>query len=428
MSEGRTRTAARRWTAIPHRLRLRAARERDLALLVGATAVSTLGSGIAQVALAFAVLKLGTATDLGLVLLARQLPVVALLLLGGVWGDRVSRQRLLVAGDVTRGAAQATGAALLLSGSASVLSLGALQVGFGVADAFTRPAYLGLVTDTVAPERVQRANALVDIARSSLRIAGPAIGAAIVVVADPGWALAVDAASYGASALLLSAMRLGPRARRAGAGIVAELRTGWREFTAQTWVWVMVAGFSLFQLTVLPSLFVLGPLVAERDYGGAAAWGSILSCQAAGAVLGGVVALRARPRRPLLSCVAMSLPAAAVLAMLGAAPVLWSVCAVAFAAGTCLGRTDVIWYTVLQQRVPAHAISRISSFDWFGSVALAPIGFAVVGPLAGAVGVSTTLYGSAVLNVCAALCVALVPSVRGLRSERDVGGIASLAA
>ena len=395
---------------------LRVLRERNLALYVGATGVSTLGSAMAEVALAFAVLEIGTPTDLGLVLLAREVPLVVFLLLGGVWADRISRQRLLVAADLLRGGAQAAGAALLLTGLASVWSLALLQIGYGVAGAFSRPATVGLVPQTVSAGHLHEANALIGLARSSLRVVGPALGGAIVVASSPGWALAADAASFAASATLLAAMRLpGGVIRAAGAGVLADLHDGWKEFTSRTWVWVMVVSFGLFQLTLFPALLVLGPYVAKTDLGGAGAWGTILSFQAVGGLVGGVVALRVRPRRPLVTSTLICLPMAALLALLGAAAPVWAISAVGLLASACIAVEGVVWFTTLQEKVPAHAISRISSFDWFGSVALNPIGYALIGPLSGAIGVATTLYLAAALNATIAIGVCLVPSVRAVR-------------
>jgi MFS family permease len=391
-------------------------RERNLALYVSSTSVSTLGTAMAEVALAFAVLEIGSPTDLGFVLLAREIPLVVFLLLGGVWADRISRQRVLIAADVLRGSAQATGAALLLTGVASVWRLALLQIVFGVAGAFSRPATVGLIQETVSPGQLQEANALIGLARSSFRVVGPALGGAIVVAASPGWALAADAASFGASALLLAAMRLPMRTVRvAGASVLGDLRDGWQEFTSRTWVWVMVVSFGLFQMTLFPALVVLGPYVAKTELGGASAWGTILAFQAVGAIIGGLVALRVRPGRPLVASALLAVPMAGMLALLGGAAPVWVIAAAGLVAAACLTTTDVFLTTTLQQKVPAHAISRISSFDWFGSVALNPVGYALIGPLSGSIGVSTTLYLAAVLNAAVAIGIALVPSVRAVR-------------
>jgi len=399
---------------------LDALHERNLALLVASGTVSSLGSGMAQVALAFGVLRIGSASDLGFVLLAREVPIVAFLLIGGVWADRVSRKWLLVGGDALTGAVQTATAILFLTHHAGVWSIAALQAVFGTANAFTRPASTGLTAQAVAADQLQDANALLDLGRSTMRIAGPALGAAVVVAANPGWALAVDAATFFVSGVLRARMRIAGAIRDASAGLLADLLNGWREFVSRTWVWVMVASFGFFQLTLFPAELVLGPVVAKSHLGGAGAWGAILAFQAAGSVVGGVLALRLRPTRPLLVSTLMTLPTAGFLALLGAAAPVWLLSAVALIAGVGLTCSDIFWFTTFQQLVPEHLLSRLSSFDWFGSVALNPIGYALVGPLAGGIGVPATLYTAASVNAAVEVVVCLTPSIRGTRRPLEV--------
>jgi Transmembrane secretion effector len=398
---------------------LSALRERNLALLVASGTISSLGSGMAQVALAFAVLRIGSASDLGFVFLAREIPIVAFLLIGGVWADRVSRKWLLVIGDATTGAAQALTALLFLTHQAQIWNVAALQVLFGVANAFTRPASTGLIPQAVSASHLQEANALSDLGRSTARIAGPAIGAAIVVAANPGWALAADAASFIVSGLLRAQMRIARTGRPQRARLLNDLRDGWGEFTSRTWVWVMVASFGFFQLTLFPAMLILGPVVAKEHLGGAGAWGAILAFQAAGSVAGGLLALRLRPERPLLvSCILM-VPTAGFLALLGLAAPIAVLCLVGLIAGAGLTSGDILWMTTFQRRIPEHLISRLSSFDWLGSVALNPLGYALVGPLAGVIGIAETLYLAATINAVVSITVALMPSIRGLRTSSE---------
>jgi MFS family permease len=406
-----------RWQGRPVRtsVSLAALRERNLALIVGSGTVSALGSGMAQVALAFAVLRIGSASDLGFVFLAREIPIVVFLLLGGIWADRVSRKWLLVLGDATTGAAQALTAALFLAGAASVWSVALLQVVFGTANAFTRPASTGLVPEAVSAAHLQHANALSDLGRSTMRVVGPALGAAIVVVANPGWALAADAASFFISGALRAELRIIRASRPERRRFVADLREGWGEFTARTWVWVMVASFGFFQLTLFPALLVLGPLVAKNHLGGAGAWGLILAFQGVGSVCGGMVALRLHPARPLAASTLLCLPIAGLLALLGAAAPVAVLCAVGFLASLGLTCGDIIWFTTFQREVPDHLMSRLSSFDWFGSVALNPIGYALIGPFANHFGVATTLYLAGAANAAVTIAVSSSPAVRNLR-------------
>jgi MFS family permease len=388
--------------------------ERNFARYLAAVTVSTLGSGMAMVALAFAVLGFGGAIDLGIVLLAREVPVVVLLLLGGVYADRIPRRTILVGSDLVKGAAQVGTAILLFSGTANVWNVALLQTVFGVAAAFSRPATIGLVKEAVSDARLQEANALLGVSRSVLSIAGPAVGALIVAVASPALAIAIDSLTFFASAAFTASMRLAPAVKVASATILRDLHDGWREFVQRPWAVAMVISFGLFQLSYFPALLVLGPVVAKEQLGGAAAWGAILAIESLGAVVGGMFALRLRVRRPLVACELFVIPAGLLLAALAVPLPLIAITVVSFAVGIGFALGDTLWTTALQRNVPDHALSRISSFDWLGSVALNPIGYALIGPLAAAIGTPETLVIAAVLNVTVCVSVVLVPSVRSI--------------
>ncbi len=391
-----------------------ALRERNVRLLVGAGLVDALGNNMAAIALAFAVLQIGNAADLGYVLLAREIPLVVFLLLGGVWADRVSRKALLVLGDLAMGSAQALTAVLFLTHHATVWRVALLQMVFGVAGAFIRPASTGLIAQAISHAHLQEANALLDLSRSTLRIVGPALGGLIVVAANPGWALVADAASFLVSAAFYLELRIAASERPPRTRMLHELREGWSEFVSRTWLLTMVASFGLFQLTLFPALLVLGPTVAKTRLGGAGAWAAILVFQAAGSLVGGLLALRLHPRRPLVAATTLCIPIALVLALLGAAAPVAVLCVAGFLSSVGLTSGDIIWFTTFQKQVPDHLMSRLSSFDWFGSVALNPLGYALIGPLANGLGVAATLYLAAALNLAVSILVALSPAVRGL--------------
>src|SRR3954463_11645342 len=391
-----------------------ALRERNVRYLVAEGAVDALGNNMAAIALAFAVLQIGGTSDLGYVFLAREIPTAIFLLAGGVWADRVSRKALLVFGDLATGSAQAATAVLFLTHHATVWRVALLQMVFGVAGAFTRPASTGLIAQAVSHAHLQEANALLNLSRSTLRVVGPALGGLIVVLANPGWALAVDAATFFVTAALQLQLRIPATERPPRTRMLHELREGWTEFASRTWLWMMVASFGLFQLTLFPSLLVLGPTVAESHLGGAGAWGLILAFQGVGSIFGGLIALRLHPRRPLVAATLLCVPIALVLALLGAAAPVPLLCFAGFVAFLGLTCGDIIWFTTFQLQVPDHLMSRLSSFDWFGSVALNPLGYALVGPLANVLGVATTLYLAAALNCVVSLAVASTPAIRGL--------------
>jgi MFS family permease len=386
--------------------------ERNFARYLAASSVSSIGSGMANVALAFAVLSFGGATELGIVLLAREVPMIVLLLLGGVLADRLSRRTILVTTDTVKGLAQVATALLLFTGAAEVWNIALVQIAFGVVNAFARPVSIGLVKETVSDGRLQEANALLQLSQNTISIASPAIGALLVAFGNPALAISIDAVTFFASATLIASMRLAPTVRVASASILADLRGGWHEFTSRRWVVAIIASFGLFQLTYFPTLLVLGPIVAKDHLGGATAWGTILAVESFGAVVGGVFALRLRVKRPLVVCQLLVAPAGLLLAALSVPLPLIAIAILGFVVGMGFALGSTLYTTAFQRNIPEHALSRISSYDWFGSVALNPIGYGLIGPIALALGTSHTLFVAAVLNILVCLSVLVVPSVR----------------
>jgi len=382
--------------------------------LIGSS-VSTLGSGMSTVALAFAVLDMGGVTDLAIVLLAREVPLIVFVLLGGVFADRIRRRTILVSTDVVKALTQGLTAVLFFSGSADLLTVVVLQVAFGTAGAFSSPATTGLVREVASDATLQEANALLQLSRSILNIVGPAVGALIVAAGSPSLALAIDAASFVVSAALTFSLRLPGVVRITGASILAELRGGWREFVGRPWAVAMVVSFGLFQLTYFPALNVLGPSVAQTQLGGPATWGLILAIESVGAVVGGVISLRLKVDRPLVACQLFVIPSGLLLIGLAVPLAVGILLVLSAAVGFGFAAGNTFWQTALQQNVPEHALSRISSFDWLGSVAFNPLGYALIGPLATAVGTSQALVACGVINVMVAVGVTFVPSVRRIR-------------
>ena len=275
--------------------RLGALAERDFRLLFTATTITTAGDQVAGIALAFAVLDIGSATDLGLVFAVRQSVQVLVLLFGGVISDRLPRNLVLVAASLVQGLSQTVTAVLVLAGDASVTSIIVLQGVYGLGNGLVVPAEVGLVPQTVSADRLQQANALQGLTRNFLRVLGPAFGGVLVVAGSPGVALAVDAVTFFVCAEILRRIRIAPRDVAAGAaGFFRELREGWSEFVSRSWLWTSVLFFGLGNLAFAAQI-VLGPVVAKAELGGAGAWATILTAGGVGSVLGGVIALRIRP-------------------------------------------------------------------------------------------------------------------------------------
>jgi predicted MFS family arabinose efflux permease len=388
--------------------------ERRFRLYGAARTVNRLGNALAPVALAFAVLEtLGTARDLGLVLAAYSVPQVLFVLVGGVWADRLPRNRVLVVSMLVAGAAQTALCALLLAERAELWQFAALAAVNGTAFAFTFPAQQGLLPEIVSRDRLQEANALLRVSLNVAGIGGAALGGLLVHLVGPAWAIGVDAATFLAAAGLLALLRLEPRPL-GGRDFLDELREGWTEFVSRSWVWSLVVAFSVLNGVFFAAFFVLGPLVADRELGGAAAWGLVLAAQAAGLVAGGTAMLRVRPRRPLVAAMLAVLVVPLPLLLLALGAPLALVVGAAFATGVAMEVFTVLWDSALQQHVPGHALSRVASYDALGSFLLLPAGYAVVGPLAAAIGVDATLWVATLVVLLCASAPLLVREVREL--------------
>jgi MFS family permease len=395
--------------------RLGALEERRFRLLFVGQTLSSLGDNFVPVASAFAVLGTldGSAADFGAVLTASALARVLFVLVGGVWADRLPRRAVMLTTDVVRFASQGFVAADLLTGNAEIWHLVVASAVAGAAAAFFGPAANGVVPETISPERLQQANALIGITRSATAIVGLALGGVVVVAAGPGWAFAVDAASFALSGLFLVRLRLPHASRPARQRFARDLVEGWHEVRARTWVWAPLLCFSVSNVAVA-TFFVLGPVVVERDLGGAGDWTIALVGGGVGGVLGGILALRLRPRHPLrwafppiLFC------ALQLLALVPPVPAAGLFVAGALSAGG-ITVSNALWNTVLQERIPRHALSRVFAYDLLVSYVWMPVGFTLAGPLADAVGTDTTLAAVAGLCAVANLAVLLVPAVRDL--------------
>jgi MFS family permease len=390
-------------------------REREFRLLFAGRTISMVGSAMAPVALAFAVLDLtGSTTDLGLVLASRSAATIAFLLLGGVWADRLPRHLVMVGSNLVSGASQAAVALLLLTGSAHIWELGALGFVNGCSSAFFFPASTGIVPQTVPVSMLQQANATLRLALNATNIAGAALGGILVAATSPGWAIAVDAVSYGLAAATLGAMNLPSGLRLEGSSVFSELHEGWRDFWSRTWLWAIVIQFGVVNAVGSGALQVVGPLVAKRHLGGPASWGAVLTAETVGLVACGVLMLRWRPRRMLYVATLAVFPfVLPLLALIAPAPLV-VVVAAAFAAGFSIEIFGVLWDTAMQQEIPQEKLSRLSSYDALGSWVLMPLGLAAIGPVASALGTRTTLIACSALIVGATAPVLIARDVRTL--------------
>ncbi|TDV42605.1 MFS transporter [Actinophytocola oryzae] len=387
--------------------------------LAAARTTGFLGNAVAPIALSFAVLDLtGSVGDLGFVVGVRAIANVVLLLAGGVLADRLPRALLLQGSSLAAAATAALMAASVVAGFASVPLLAAIGLVNGAVAAVALPASYSITPETVPPEQLQPANALLRIGTNSAAITGASLGGLLVASAGPGWAMAAVAVVFTLEAL--GYVRVGgERVVRPRANPLAELREGWTEFVSRSWVWVVVLQFMIVNAAVVGGAQVLGPVVADETFG-RAAWGLSLACQTAGAVVGGILAARWLPRRALLFGVALVTLAAPPLLVLGVVPHLAVLMPAMFLCGLALEQFTIAWDLSLQENVPGDRLARVYSYDMIGSYIAVPVGGLATGPIASAAGTGPTLVGCAVLIVVTTLVALVSRQIRTLRRGSEV--------
>jgi MFS family permease len=396
---------------------LRVLRHRDFRYLWLAQTASVIGDCIVIVALALFVIELtGDATDLGLVLAAASLPLVAFLLLGGVWADRLPRHRVMVATDLVRFTLHATLAALIFTGAVRIWQLILIEALFGTAEAFFRPAANGLLPQTIPEAEIQQAQGLSALSNNIGEFAGPALATALVLGLGAGWAFALDAATFLLSASLLSRVRprrrelheYSARASEERVGVWTEMREGFREVRSRSWVWVTLASFCAALFTGLAPWFVLGPVVARAQYGHVGIYGLLSAVLGVGTIAGSLLGIGWRPRFPMRAAMLAILLWPSVAVLYAAGVTLYVVAPAMLLGGAGIALFDVWWTTALAERIPPDKLSRVSSYDWMVSLGLLPLGYVLAGPLAGALGAVEVLLGGSVLAAIA-LAFGLLP-------------------
>jgi MFS family permease len=388
---------------------MRVLRLRDFRNLFIGQAASTVGDRIVFVALALYVTDIGSATDVGIVLAASTLPLVGFLLIGGVWADRLARNRVMIVTDLIRFALHAALAALIFTGAVEIWHIVVIEALFGTAEAFFRPAYTGLVPQTVPEEMIQDAKAAGGTIETVAEFAGPALATALVLGLGAGWAFAIDAATFLVSAFFLTRVR--PRERGAPPErqtLLAEMREGYAEVRSRAWIWVTVVAFAVALLLSFGPWTTLGPTIAEDEYGSTGVFGLLAAALGAGTVLGALLGFRWRPLHPMRIGFLCCLPWPAVTVAFAVAAPLLLLVPLFVVAGIGLSLFGIWWETALAERVPPHTLSRVSAYDWMGSLALLPLGYVLAGPLGDALGFALVLgVGSALATLVLAAGLAV---------------------
>lgn len=374
---------------------------------VSATLISATGSAMAPLALAYSVIEQGGgAGSLGLVLAANTVPTIMFLLAGGLFADRVSRSRILFLGNLLAAGAQGALAVTVATGHVTTASIATCGLVSGIAASFTVPATQGAVAEIVPAEHLQQANALLRLPNNAVKVLGPVVGGFVVAASGAAWALAWDASTFAAAAVLLLGLRLEAPPTPAS-GVLADLRAGWTGFWSRTWLWTYTAAGTVLVAAWLAGFQLLGPLVAAQLYGGARDWGLVQAAFAAGLLAGTLVCLRWKPYRLLTVAVAASGALALPLAAMAFGLPLPLVLLTASLAGCGLDVAIVAWTTAFQQHVPPPEQGRMSAFNGVGERLAIPLGYLTTALASGSwhnrsvlLACAGMIAAAAVLNLC----------------------------
>ncbi|MFC9249099.1 MFS transporter [Streptomyces sp. NPDC057136] len=391
---------------------------RNFRLFFVARTVALFGDGMIPVALTAGLLGAGRpASSVGFALAAWMGPLAFFVLFGGVLADRFTPRRMMIIADVLRLFGAAVLAVTFATGNPPLWAVYALSSVAGVGAALFQPGVASTVPRVASD--VQRANAVLRVAEALMTMAGPAFAGVLVGLASAGAVYAANAATFAVSGVCLFLLRLAPApSDEAERGtFVAELVDGWREFRARSWLWGVIAIWTVYGFTVLgPMLPLTAVLVTEGH--GSATYGVMMAVNGAGSVLGGLLALRLRPRRPLAAgAVALSAVALNLLVLGFDMPVL-ALGAGQFVAGAVFAFWLVMWSTTVQTHVPPEALNRLHAYDVAGSLLMLAAGRALAGPVAEAVGAPEVLLAGAVINM---LAVAVLLAARPIRRLERIG-------
>jgi len=386
--------------------------------LLTARLISNLGNGMAPTAMAFGVLALkdGTPTSLSMVLVAQAIPLVLFLPIGGVIADRFKRAVLVSSTDIILSVVVFMIAALFQFGHARILYLIILNVIAGVLNALWWPAFPGLTPSVVDQDRLQAANAYMQVLSNLGIIVGSALGGILVASFGSGSAMAIDALTFLVAGILVWPLRQFSEVKGESESVLRELRSGLHEFLARRWVVVIVGAFSVIVLILRGAEGVLGPVLAKQNFDGAKSWALIITFESIGFLVGSLIGSRYRPKYPMLFCMIITLSASLYLVLMAIPAPLLVIGLGAFAFGATMDLWGVYWTTALQTHIPREALSRVVAYDAMGSLMFGPIGLALAGPAIIAIGLRNSfLIGALVIAACVGVAL-LEPEVRRLRS------------
>lgn len=389
--------------------------------LILARVISNFGNGLGPVAVAFGVLGLpgATASDLSKVQAALFLPLVVFMLIGGIVADRFPRALVVGASDIVLGALVVFSGVLFLTDQQSVGKLIIISFISGTLAALWWPAFTGITPEIVAEEDLQSANSVVSFASNATNIFGIVAGGMIVAAIGPGWAILGDGITFLVAGILVLQLRKFGKRRETNEHaptVLDDLVHGWREFSSRHWVVAVVLGYTIIAMGLEAVFAVLGPYNAKLNLDGARPWSWIMAAMSVGMALGVVISMRIRPKHPLILGMSAQVGMVLFIVTMSVTNNVGLIMAAAFCCGVGMDLFMVLWQTALQTNIPRDSLSRVSSYDAFGSLAMAPLGLIVAGPAAQHFGVGTTMRTIGIMIGVTVLIVLAMPSVRRLEA------------
>jgi hypothetical protein len=403
---------------------LRPLRERDFAMFWLGWTVSLIGDGFLLVAIAWQVFDLwNSPTALAVVGVAETIPLVAFVLVGGVVADRFERRKVLIFSSALRGVAVAVLGLLAVSGAVELWHIFVLSAFFGAGQAFQGPAAGAIIPDLVPKHLLVQANSLSQFVRqAAFAFVGPAIGGFVVHSVGAGSAFLIDAATFGFAIVTLLLLHPRPAAATSegATSVRRDIAEGLRYVRQKVWLWGTLAWAFAAIFLVYGPFTVLLPFLVRNQLGGDA--GDLGLVFAAGGLSAIIVSLVigqiGLPRRHITFMYALWMVACLQIAAYAFADVPWQAMAISFAGEGCWAAGLIVWVTLMQRVVPAELLGRVKSVDWLFSLGLAPLSFAVTGPLAGWLGVKPVLL---IAGISASALTALFYFLPGMRETETPG-------
>jgi MFS family permease len=392
---------------------------RDFRLLWTGLTVSLAGDGLYFVALAWEVYRISNApTALSAVGVAWTIPMVIFVLVGGVVTDRFDRRKVMIASDILRGTAVLALSILSFSGAIRLWHIFIAVAVYGTGEAFFGPALGAIVPQIVPKNKLVEANALDSLVDPMcFRLIGPAVGGWLVAAYGAGEAFAFDAATFVVSGIAVAMMRPLPartKERITVRSSLAEIAEGFRFVRSQAWLWGTLASALLALLFYWGPFEVLLPYLIKNSLNGSASdYGLVLALAGVGAVITSlVVGSIGYPKKFITFMYVGWAFGIGLVGLYGLAYEMWQLYIISFFSGAGIAAGMIVWKTTMHRLVPDELLGRVTSFDWFISIGLVPVSFAITGPIAEAIGTRTTIVASGILATVTTMVFLYVPGVR----------------